>query len=142
MASLVRVYCLYTVKHPAGRPRACLDCFTTSRRSEVDRGEKWCISLFPSLSFSLQHVFLKLPILERAGPRELNYLLVVVVVAVEPSSCFLCLIFTHAHTSFNAMISREDGAYLLFESGVGAGNGFRRWVLVHLPHGFEKKRAG
>lgn len=67
------LYCLYTVKHPAGRPRPeGLDCFTTSRRSEVDRGEKWCIShsLFPSLSRSLFNTVLKLPILERAGPRE------------------------------------------------------------------------
>lgn len=110
MASLVRVY---TVKHPAGRPRPeGLDCFTTSRRSEVDRGEKWCISLsFPlSLSFSLQHCF-KTTDFRASRPRELNYYLLLV--AVEPSSCFLCLIFTHAHTSFNAMISREDGAYFI-----------------------------
>lgn len=71
---------------------------------------------FP-LSRSLFNTVLKLPILERAGHASLNYLLVVAVVvavvAVEPSSCFLCLIFTHAHTSFNAMISREDGAYFI-----------------------------
>lgn len=71
------------------------------------------LSLFPSLSRSLLNTVLKLPILERAGHASLNYLLAVVVVAVEPSSCFLCLIFTHAHTSFNAMISREDGAYFI-----------------------------
>lgn len=96
MASLVRVYCLYC-KAPGWAPEAegLLRLFYNLTSWLKHAGVKSGASLSPSLSFSLQHVFLKLPILERAGHASLNYLLLVVVVVVEPSSCFLCLIFTH-----------------------------------------------
>lgn len=135
-------------KAPGWAPEGLLRLFyNLTYVVEVGRGEKWCISLsFPfPLSRSLFNTVLKLPVLERAGPRELNYLLAVVVaVAVEPSSCFFVShLYTHAHEFQCDDLARRWCLLLLFESGVGAGNGFRRY-LSSSPFAtwFRKKRAG
>lgn len=118
MASLVRVY---TVKHPAGRPRPeGLDCFTTSRRSEVDRGEKVVhLSLCLSLSLVLSSTrFSKTTDFRASRPREFELPTSSSSSSSSSSSgafvvFFVSHLYTRAHTSFNAMISREDGAYFI-----------------------------
>lgn len=70
MAFLVRVWILSVhCKAPGWAPeaRGLRLFYNLTYVVEVGRGDKWCISLFPSLSRSLFNTVLKLPILERAG---------------------------------------------------------------------------
>lgn len=135
MASLVRGYTVYC-KAPGWTPEAegLLRLFyNLTYVVEVGRGEKWLhiitsLSLSLSLSFSLQHVFLKLPILERAGHASLNYLLTTT--SSSSSGAFVVFFVSHLYTRAHEFqcddLARRWCLLLLFESGVGAGNGFRR----------------
>lgn len=104
-------------------------------------------SLSRSLSFSLQHRF-KTTDFRASRPTRVELPTTTSSSSSSSSGAFVVFLVSHlytrahAGTSFNAMISREDGAYFIIRKWGRGGKWVQEIVLVHLPHGFEKKRAG